>query len=117
MLRLAVDEDFNQRVVRGLRQRHQALDIVRVQEAGLSGAPDPEVLEWAAREGRPLLTHDLATMTEFAYERVQQGLPMLGVFGISQGLPIGPVIEEILLIAECSFEGEWEGQIRYLPLR
>ncbi len=26
-------------------------------------------------------------------------------------------IEEILLIAEYSLEGEWEGQVRYLPLR
>jgi hypothetical protein len=25
--------------------------------------------------------------------------------------------QEILLIAECSLEGEWEGRIRYLPLR
>jgi len=26
-------------------------------------------------------------------------------------------IQEILLLAECSLEGEWEGQVRYLPLR
>jgi hypothetical protein len=32
-------------------------------------------------------------------------------------MPIGEAIEEILLIAEYSFEGEWEGQIRFLPLR
>lgn len=25
-------------------------------------------------------------------------------------------IEDILLLALCSIEGEWEGQIRYLPL-
>ena len=25
-------------------------------------------------------------------------------------------IEDILLIAECSLDGEWEGQVRYLPL-
>ncbi len=25
--------------------------------------------------------------------------------------------EDILLLAECSLEGEWEGQVRYLPLR
>lgn len=42
-------------------------------EAGLSGADDPTVLAWAAVEGRVLLTHDLATMTDFAYERVAEG--------------------------------------------
>jgi len=26
-------------------------------------------------------------------------------------------IEEILLVAECSVEGEWQGQVVYLPLR
>jgi len=25
-------------------------------------------------------------------------------------------IDEILILAECSEEGEWEGQVRYLPL-
>ena len=30
--------------------------------------------------------------------------------------PIGLAIEEILLRAEASFPGEWEGQILYLPL-
>ena len=24
--------------------------------------------------------------------------------------------EDILILAECSLEGEWEGQVRYLPL-
>jgi hypothetical protein len=42
---------------------------------------------------------------------------MPGVFEVSQVMSIGQAIEEILLIAECSLEGEWEGQIRFLPLR
>ena len=25
--------------------------------------------------------------------------------------------DDLLLIAECSLPGEWEGQVRYLPLR
>jgi hypothetical protein len=42
---------------------------------------------------------------------------MPGVFEISRALPIGDAIEEVLLLAECSLDGEWEGQVRYLPLR
>lgn len=30
---------------------------------------------------------------------------------------ISTAIEDILLLAECSLESEWEGQVRYLPLR
>jgi predicted nuclease of predicted toxin-antitoxin system len=67
MIRFAADENFNGNVVRGLRLRRPDLDIVRVQDVGLSGADDPTVLAWAAREGRILLTHDVATITRYAY--------------------------------------------------
>jgi hypothetical protein len=116
MLRLAADENFNNDIVRGLWRRKPELDIVRIQDVGLSGADDPAVLEWAAREGRVLLTHDVTTMTRYAYERVRTGQPMPGVFEVSRAVPIGLAIEDILLLAECSLEGEWEGQVRYLPL-
>ena len=61
MLRLAADENFNNNIVRGLLRQRPGLDIVRIQDVGLSGADDPTVLEWAAQEGRVLLTHDAST--------------------------------------------------------
>ena len=117
MLLLAADENFNGDIVRGLLRHEPTLDIVRLQDVGLSGAADPVVLAWAAQEGRVLLTHDVSTITRYAYERVQEGQPMPGVFEVSRDLPIGRAIEEILLLAGCSLEREWEGQVRYLPLR
>jgi len=33
-----------------------------------------------------------------------------------RSVPLGPAIEDLLLTAECSLPGEWEGQVRYLPL-
>ena len=116
MLRLAVDENFNNNIVRGLLRREPDLDIVRIQDVGLSGADDPSVLAWAAQEGRVLLTHDVATITKYAYNRVRAGQPMPGVFEVNRAVPIGRAIEDILLLAECSLDGEWEGQVRYLPL-
>lgn len=41
---------------------------------------------------------------------------MLGMFVVGQDVSIGQAIEEILMLAECSEEGEWEGQILHLPL-
>lgn len=116
MLRFAADENFNNNIIRGLLRQHPELDIVRIQDVGLSGADDPTVLEWAAQEGRVLLTHDVATMTEYAYQRVSAGLPMPGVFEVSPNIPTGQVITDILLLAEGSLDNEWEGQVRYLPL-
>lgn len=112
MLRLAADENFNHDVVRGVRRRCPGADIVRVQDAGLSGAEDPTVLEWAAADGRVLLTHDVSTMTRHAYDRIRAGRPMPGVFEVGRHVPVGTAVEEIVLIAECSLPGEWEGQVR-----
>jgi hypothetical protein len=56
-------------------------------------------------------------MKQVVDERVAAGLPMPGVFEVGQQIPIAQAIEDILLLAECSLEGEWEGQIIFLPLR
>ena len=117
MLRLATDEDFNNKIVRGLRRHDPALDVLRVQEARLSGSDDLAVLAWAADEGRVLLTHDVNTLVGFAYDRIVAGLPMPGVFAVPKYFSIAQAVEEILLLAQCSHSGEWEGQVRYLPLR
>jgi hypothetical protein len=117
MLRLVADENFNNNILRGLLRRKPNLDIVRIQDVGLSGADDPAILEWAAREGRVLLTHDVTTMTRYAYERIQSGKRMPGIFEVSREVPLGVAIEDILLLAEFSLEGEWEGQVRFLPLQ
>jgi len=117
MLRFLADENFNNQIVRGILRRRPEIDIVRVQDVDLSETDDRVILEWAAQQGRILLTHDVETMTRYAYERVQAGLEMPGVFEISRCVPVGLAIEEILLIAEGSVEGEWEGQVQYLPLR
>lgn len=117
MLLFAADENFNNDIVRGLLRRKPDLDIVRIQDVGLSGADDATILEWASQEKRVLLTHDASTMTHHAYDRVLAGKPMPGIFEISRDVSIGRVIEDVLLLAEYSLEGEWEGQVRYLPLR
>ncbi len=67
---------------------------MRVSDTDVFGAADPAVLAWAAAEERVLLTHDVATMTASAYERVRNGQ----------------------FLAAASQPGEYEGQVLYLPL-
>jgi len=116
VIRFLADEDFDNDILRGVLLRLPDLDVVRVQDVGLLGESDPVVLEWAAREKRVLLTHDIRTMRRYAYARREAGLAMPGVFVIPLSLPVGQAIDEVLLLAECSLEGEWEGQVRFLPL-
>ena len=104
-------------IVNGVVRRHPAVDIVRVQDVGLAGADDPTVLAWAADQGRVLLTHDVNTVTAFAYERIALGLAVPGVFEVALKVPVSVAIEEIVLLAECSLEGEWEGRVNYIPLK
>jgi hypothetical protein len=117
MVRYAADENFNNDIVWGLLRRNPELDILRIQDAGLVGADDPTVPAWAADTGRLLLTHDVKTITRYAYERVARGESMPGVVEVSRLVPIGSVIDDLLLLAEASTENEWQGQILYLPLR
>ena len=117
MLKFLADDNFNNQIVRGVLRQNPHVDIVRAQDVGWSEADDPTVLEWAAQQGRIVLTHDVATMTKFAYDRIQAGLSMPGVFEVSRRVPVGLAIEEIILLAECSLDGEWKGQVRFLPLR
>lgn len=115
--KFATDADFDNDILRALLRRIPELNIVRVQDVGLRTSDDPTILEWTAKEGRILLTHDVNTMTAHAYARIEQGLSMPGIFVVPQEFSISQAIEEILLIAECSMEGEYEGQVRYLPLQ
>jgi hypothetical protein len=116
MLRLAADEDFNNNILRGLLRRHPSLDFVRVQDAGLCGQDDPAVLDWAAKEGRVLLTHDANTMTRNAYDRVRAGLEMPGLVVASRRAPTRQLIEDILFLAVCAEPHELQGQVLYVPL-
>ena len=49
-------------------------------------------------------------------ERVAAGQPMPGVFAARSSGPVGLTIEDLVLLAECSVDAEWEGQVRFLPL-
>src|SRR6476660_9171194 len=111
MLRFAADENLDGAIVRGVLRRKPDLDIVRIQDAGLSGKDDPTVLDWAAQAGRILVTHDVTTITHFAYDRIRAGRSMPGVFEINLNGAIAQIIEDILLLAECSLDGEYEGQV------
>jgi predicted nuclease of predicted toxin-antitoxin system len=115
-LRLAVDENLDQRIVDGLRRRNDKLDLVSVSQAGLGAASDPEVLESAASEGRLLVTHDRKTMPDFAFERIARGQRSAGVLIVPKKVPIGQAIEELLLVAEASDAAEWVDRVVYLPL-
>ena len=116
MLPLLIDESFDQRILRGLRLRRPRLEHMIVQDIGLGGLDDPALLDWAAREGLVIVTHDVNTMTRFSNERLKQSLPMPGIIIVPEELDIGRAIDDLEVIIECSTSEDLENQIQYLPL-
>lgn len=115
MLRLLSDENFNGNIVRGLFLRQPNLDLLRVQDVNLLNVDDPEILEWAANNNRILLTHDRATMPDFAYERLFRNQKMAGMFVVNDRMAVRQVIDDLLLIVDVTEQTEWKSQILYLP--
>src|SRR5438445_7408435 len=116
MLRVFVDQDFDHDILRGLRLRLSKIDVVTALQAGLDRKSDPEILEWAAEQSRVILTHDRNTMPGYAYQRVQKGKPMAGIFLVPRDMPVGQAISELEVLIDCSLDGEWEQLVVFLPL-
>ena len=116
MLRLLIDENFNNHILRGVKLRLPQLDFVLAKHVGLAGLPDPELLRWAAQENRTILTHDIKTMIPDAIQLIAQSEPMAGVILVPQRLNMGLAISDLELLLEGFSQAELRDSIRYLPL-
>ena len=117
MLRLLIDENFNHHILRGLRSRLPQLDFVVVRAIGLAGSADSELLRWAAQNHRVMVSHDISTMPDCAYELLQQGEPMAGLIMVPQEMRVGLAIRDLELLIACSWESEFRDCVQYLPLK
>jgi len=116
VIKLLADENFDGDILRALVRRMPILDVVRVQDVGLIQTPDSTILAWAAAEDRILLTHDRDTVPGFAYDRVRSGQSMPGVFLVSDQMPRGQAIDELLLAVECYTSDDCKDLVRHFPL-
>ncbi len=116
MVNFLADHCFDEDIVRAVKRRNAAIDIVLAREVGLAEAEDPEILAWAAKDGRVVLTHDRNTMIAFANRRTIDGEPMAGLVVVAQFAGLAAVIDDILILSECTEPAEWENRVEYLPL-
>ncbi|HEX3052488.1 MAG TPA: DUF5615 family PIN-like protein [Aggregatilineaceae bacterium] len=115
-MRFAADENFNGHILDRLRQTFEELDVVRIQDTSCYGASDPAVLEWAAQEERILLTHDVQTLVSYAYERIEQGLPMPGVILVPNTLVIGLAFNDLEILIGVGQPEDFENRVIFIPL-
>jgi Domain of unknown function (DUF5615) len=113
--RFQADEDFNQRIVLGLRRREAAIDFRDAREGRVTGASDATVLRLTAESGRILISRDRKTMPAHL-ARFIESHPSPGVIIVSQELDVGAAIEDLLIIRAASEAEEWRNQLGFVPL-
>lgn len=113
---VCTDEDFDARILAGLQRRWAAFTPYRAVDAGMGGRDDSEVLEWAACEGRVLLTQDAKTMSGHALDRIRRGLPLPGVVIVPQSMALASAIEELELLLSATAPEELENRVLRLPI-
>ena len=107
---LYMDENVDERIVRGLRRR--GVDVLTDQEDGMRGRPDAEVLDRAALLGR--VSEDADFLAEATRQRAGGGFG--GVIRTPQGLVVGICIENLELIAKINGPEDHADRVVYLPL-
>lgn len=115
-MRWLFDENFHHPILAALLQRIPEADILTVQQAGLRGAADAEILEWAAQQHRVVITQDAKTMPLEAYERLHKNLPVPGVVVVPKHLPLSVAIDDLETLMVYGEERDFEGRVLWLPL-
>lgn len=120
-LRFLLDEHF-----RGLLWnavlRHDAtdglsLDVVCVgDDFDLPlGAPDPEILIWAEREERLLVSRDYHTMPRHFGRHLQSGRHSPGVLLVTHKVTLRAVVETLEIIAYTGRADQFADSLRFIP--
>jgi predicted nuclease of predicted toxin-antitoxin system len=116
VIKILADQNFNGKIFRGLQARVPELDAVRTQDIGLEESTDYDLLDWAAENDRVTLTHDERTFHIFAYEKMMKGEKMNGVIVVSDQIPIGRAIDDLMIALTCKFDNEWANNITRIPI-
>jgi hypothetical protein len=109
------DEDFRNEIVRAVIRRDPAIEFVTVQELGLAGTPDGQLLQFAWECNRVVVSHDANTMTAEAIRRIDDGRQIAGLFIAPQNADLQAMVDCLLTIAGASEADEWHNLLTFLP--
>ena len=115
MIRFMADADLNDAIVDGCRRREPHIDFLSANDANLEGVPDPDVPAFAAAEDRILVSHDFRTMPRHFCDFLQDRGFSPGLILVPQQMPVGEVIEELVLIWGATDADEWRTRVVRIP--
>ena len=114
-VRFQADADLNQIIVLATIRREPTIDFQTAGAADLEGLTDAHVLQYAARAGRLLVSHDQRTMPRhFAQFITTETSP--GLLVIPQHLSVAAAADDLLLVWALTAPEEWTNRICFLPL-
>jgi hypothetical protein len=118
-LRYLLDENVNPVYKIQLRQRRPDLVIWTVGGEPTTppkGTLDPEILLWCEEYDFVLVTNNRTSMPVHLVDHITAGRHVPGIFLLNPKLSMGQNIDELIVVAEASFDNEYQDQIVNLPL-
>jgi Domain of unknown function (DUF5615) len=110
---LYMDEHVHRAITIGLRLR--SVDVLTVQEDGLTATPDPLILDRALELNRVMFSQDQDFLIE-AHHRQNAGIPFAGVIYARQLTAVGDCIRDLEIIAKASDLKDLANRVEYTPL-
>ena len=121
-LRFVLDEHLRGGGLWQIIQQHNAqglnrLDVVRVGDpVDLPlGTTDPDVLIWAERESRILLSRDYNTLPGFLLQHLQRGQHSPGVFLLRSRASLASLLTDLIVTAHAGDAADFQDTIRVIP--
>jgi hypothetical protein len=117
-MRYLMDENLGPIYKTQLLMRMPELRVFAVGDPGTpaKGTPDPEIPYWCEEMRTVLVTNNRKSMPVHLKDHLTEGRHILGILVLKETMGVGETIDELILIAETSFENEYQDRIEYLPL-
>ena len=80
------------------------------------GTLDPDILCWCEDNHFILVTNNRKTMPVHLKKHLADGRHIPGIFIINNDMKMGEIMEELMIVAEASFEDEYQDRITFMPL-
>ena len=118
MRRFLIDENITPEYRTQLLRHEPSLKVLAV---GDEGAPpkstlDRDILAWCEQNQFHLITNNRESMPQHLSDHLKKGGHVPAIFTINLTVPMGKIIEELLVIAGASEEDEYIDRITYVPL-
>jgi hypothetical protein len=113
-----IDENVNPLYPQQLRRKDPDILVEVVGEPGTppKGTLDPEILIWCETYTTILVTNNRRSMPIHLADHLAQNRHIPGIFILNPEMGIGETIDQLILIAKCSFDDEYQDRIIFLPI-